>query len=72
MQTRWKSILHHVADQHEWLDYSGEGACQHGAMQLADSNKPVLAKGSPAWQKLRDVVLDQNLLKELKYYVDFQ
>jgi hypothetical protein len=69
----WHSIVHHVAGQHSWADFfGGITQCQHGPISDSiDMSKPILEKGSDAWRKFRDIVLDPKLISDLKYYIDF-
>ena len=62
-----------MVDEHEWLlsETSGEGKCSHEPLSEEDRNKPWMKKNSSAHKSLRGVVLDKNLMRTLRYYVNF-
>ncbi|XP_067908384.1 uncharacterized protein [Heterodontus francisci] len=72
LMARWRSILHHTVNMHEWQlgDGSTAASCEHGP--LADKevkDKKWLIAGSPAHHALREVVYDKWLTSHLNYFV---
>lgn len=72
-QVKWTSVLHHVQNEHEWLS----GRCDHkqltGPPTDGDGNElQYFARGEPALQALRKLVLDKKWLKSLSYYTKFR
>jgi len=74
LQQIWGSVLNHVAGVHEWGDLRGDGQCLHGntaPVSEINASKSIISKSSVTWNLLRDVVLDPQLQKDMKYYADF-
>lgn len=73
LQSRWRGILHHVTNKHEWIigDGGGPAACEHNELPQ-DREKPWLEPGSPTHKKLQEIVLEPKLLKEVDRYVNFR
>ncbi|KAK0137191.1 hypothetical protein N1851_026620 [Merluccius polli] len=66
LKRMWTSILHHVCGIHRWEEDGQEYKCNHD--DIGDDQqirKKWLKKGSPAWNALKAVVLDKNLLRDL-------
>ncbi|KAK0132294.1 hypothetical protein N1851_011846 [Merluccius polli] len=66
LKRMWTSILHHVCGIHRWEEDGQEYKCNHD--DLGDDQqirKKWLKKGSPAWNALKAVVLEKNLLRDL-------
>ncbi|XP_073713994.1 uncharacterized protein [Misgurnus anguillicaudatus] len=64
LRRRWTSILYHVCGVHRWEENGQEYRCYHD--DLIDDQqirKKWLKKGSAAWNALKAVVLDKNLLR---------
>ena len=73
LQAKWIGVLHHVLDEHEWLD----GACEHEPLSEppTDVNGVVLkyfSRDEPAFRALQKLIMDRNWLKSLKYYTRFR
>ncbi|XP_067854453.1 uncharacterized protein [Heptranchias perlo] len=72
LMSRWRSILHHTVNMHEWLlgDGSTAASCEHGPLAVKEvKNKKWLKAGSPAHDALRGVVYDKWLTSNLSYFV---
>lgn len=65
--------MHLVVDNHEWAlgDGGGSAACQHGPLP-DDWEQKKLEDQSPAHDTLRQIVLDERLLKNLPHYQRFR
>ncbi|XP_059800854.1 uncharacterized protein LOC132378131 [Hypanus sabinus] len=71
LMSRWRSILHHTVNVHEWLlgDGCTSAACEHGPLtekEMADCKWVTV--GSPAHCALREVVYDKWLTSHLNYF----
>lgn len=73
-QAHWRSVLHHVANKHEWLLGDGytNGECAHGPLSDADRGKQWIDPESPAHEALRSIVLDRQFASKAKFYVNFR
>lgn len=73
LQARWRGVLHHVTNVHQWAlgDGGGPAACEHGPLP-DEPDKQWLEAGSPPHDRLRKVLLDKRLLKNSTYYLHFR
>ncbi|XP_078066134.1 uncharacterized protein LOC144491754 isoform X2 [Mustelus asterias] len=72
LMARWRSILHHTVNVHEWQlgDCSTAASCEHGPLTDKEiKEKQWLTAGSPAHHALRKVVYDKWLTSHLNYFV---
>ncbi|XP_041048314.1 uncharacterized protein LOC121280414 isoform X1 [Carcharodon carcharias] len=72
LMARWRSILHHTVNVHEWQlgDCSTTASCEHGPLTAKEiKDKPWLTAGSPAHHALRKVVYDKWLTSHLNYFI---
>ncbi|XP_043564497.1 uncharacterized protein LOC122559181 [Chiloscyllium plagiosum] len=72
LMARWRSILHHTVNVHEWQlgDGSTTASCEHGHLTDKEiKDKQWLTAGSPAHHALREVVYDKWLTSHLNYFV---
>ena len=60
LQDKWVGILHHVANEHEWVIEEGVngGKCGHPPLDDVARRKPWLKKESSAHKALAKIVLD--------------
>ncbi|KAK7909693.1 hypothetical protein WMY93_014377 [Mugilogobius chulae] len=73
LKRRWTSILYHVCGIHRWEEDEQEYRCYHD--DLSDEQqkyKKWLKKGCAAWNALKGVVLDKNLLRDLSQMTLFK
>ncbi|KAM4017532.1 uncharacterized protein ACNLHF_007167 [Anomaloglossus baeobatrachus] len=64
---KWKSVLHHVTNVHEWGGDSDCKACHHPPLpEEVVNNTNWLEKDSPAYEQLKNIVENKSLLKDLK------
>ena len=65
-QSRWRGLLHHITDRHEWLmgDGVAPGRCEHDDLEN-DPKRPWLEPGSSSHVRLREVMLSKTLVKSL-------
>lgn len=65
---RFVSLLHHIADEHEWEDGDGEvRRCLHGELDaLRHSNTLWIKKDTPGYEKLQRVVEDKLFLRDIR------
>ena len=68
LREKWISILNHVANIHEWEGCSKYNKCSHEPLT---QKRKWICKGSPTHEALRAVVLDANLIKDLKYLTHY-
>ena len=60
---KWRSLVYHVTDQHEWGGSQKYHACGHGPLSQEDrESKKWIRVGSAAHEALSDVVNDKRLL----------
>uniref|UniRef100_UPI00398F3557 uncharacterized protein isoform X2 n=1 Tax=Pristiophorus japonicus TaxID=55135 RepID=UPI00398F3557 len=72
LMSRWRSILHHTVNMHEWQlgDGSTAASCEHSPLADKDvKDQKWLTVGSPAHHALREVVYDKWLTSHLSYFV---
>ncbi|KAM3940084.1 uncharacterized protein RB166_000078 [Leptodactylus fuscus] len=64
---RWNALQYHVLNVHQWYSNSDYWKCQHDISRSANS-KPAkwLSKSSSAYRRLREIVLNPSLQKDLK------
>ena len=72
-QERWRGVLHHVCNVHEW--YGGE--CEHDALTEPPTNiHGVLinyfTRGESDYALLQKIVTDKTWMKSLKYFTRFR
>ncbi|KAL5019014.1 hypothetical protein ScPMuIL_004736 [Solemya velum] len=67
MLNKWRGVLHHVVNVHEWA----LGCCEHGELE-PNEDKKWLEPDSAAHKKLRDIVYNTRLLHSFPYYVNFR
>ena len=66
-------ILHHVANEHEWVLLGVNGwQCAHAPLIKAERNKPWLKKNSAAHRALAKIVLDKRFLHTITYFINFR
>ncbi|XP_073514678.1 uncharacterized protein [Phyllobates terribilis] len=64
---KWKSVLQHVTNVHEWGGDSDCKACHHPPLpEEVVNNTNWLEKNSVAYEELKKIVLSTSLLKDLK------
>ncbi|KAM4017421.1 uncharacterized protein ACNLHF_007047 [Anomaloglossus baeobatrachus] len=64
---KWKSVLHHVTNVHEWGGDSDCKACHHPPLpEEVVNNTNWLEKDSPAYEQLKNIVENKSLLKDLE------
>ncbi|XP_056384449.1 uncharacterized protein LOC130277739 isoform X2 [Hyla sarda] len=64
---KWKSVIHHVTNIHEWDGDSDCRACHHPPLpEEVVNNTNWLEKGSAAHEQLKNIVENTSLLKDLK------
>jgi len=72
-QEKWRGVLHHVCDVHEW--YQGE--CQHDALTEPPSNShgvaiPYFAQEDADFRLLQKILTDKRWMVSLKYFTRFR
>ncbi|XP_051965218.1 uncharacterized protein LOC127631208 [Xyrauchen texanus] len=67
LKRRWKSITHHVCNEHEWTDDNREQhRCDHATLSDQEQKKRMwMKKDSVAFQDLSSLVLDKRLLRDM-------
>ncbi|XP_049897486.1 uncharacterized protein LOC126388445 [Epinephelus moara] len=70
---RWRSLLHHICGVHRWQEDGVEHVCHHPAMtEEQQRRKKWLQVESSAFKALKSVVMDNNLLRDLKQMARFK
>jgi len=71
-QAKWRGLLYHVVNTHEWAlgDGVSDARCGHG--DLAEGHKEWLEPGEDAHKALTRLVLDTRFLHTLSRYVNFR
>lgn len=74
-QSRWRGVLHHVTNVHEWVfgDGGGPAQCEHADIEDSphDAESKWIEPGCSAHEALAKTVLDTRFLNTLKYFVNF-
>ena len=69
---KWKSLLHHVTNEHHWSGNTHFHQCVHPPLTTQQQlKKKWLTPGSPAYVALEDIVLEKRLLKDLGKVTEF-
>ncbi|XP_068111878.1 uncharacterized protein [Hyperolius riggenbachi] len=64
----WLSVMHHVINEHEWLENGTEKKCSHVALSETEEDDAVwLQVGNPAYERLQSIVHDKELLDGFKH-----
>lgn len=67
LKRKWKSLLHHVTDTHEWTVDAETYSCDHATLP---DEEPVwlkwLERGSPSFEALQAIVENKKLLHDLE------
>ena len=72
LKEMWVSLLSHVSNEHEWEGFSLYHNCSHGELSDRDIEyKKWLPKNSPTYLALKEIVLDDNILRDLAYLTMF-
>ncbi|KAJ8011920.1 hypothetical protein DPEC_G00063320 [Dallia pectoralis] len=68
LKRRWKSIQHHVCNEHEWTDDDGQQhMCDHAPLTSHEQKMRMwMTKDSVAFQDLSSLVLDKRLLRDVE------
>ena len=61
-------MVHHVCGEHEW----NEGQCSHGPLTGIEGGKEYLQMDSMAAKEQKKILLDQEWLESLEFYVFFR
>ncbi|KAL2076360.1 hypothetical protein ACEWY4_028061 [Coilia grayii] len=70
---RWKSLLHHICGIHRWEENGQEYTCFHPPLtEEMQKKKRWLQQDSSAFRALKDLVLDQTLLRDLRQMALFK
>ena len=68
LREKWTSVLFHIADMHEFKENTIFTKCEHEEIE----ERRWLTPGMPAHNVLRSIVMDKQLLKNLKYFTEFK
>ncbi|KAM5164698.1 uncharacterized protein ACMZJ9_007134 [Mantella aurantiaca] len=72
LKEKWLSIIYHSANVHQWLDNSMYHSCQHPPISAEEEKKyDWLTLGSAAHQKLKEIVQNPELLRNLQHMSHF-
>ncbi|XP_071482700.1 uncharacterized protein [Diadema antillarum] len=69
---KWRGIVHHVCNTHEWLltgGYGGQPRCEHGDLP---ERQEWLSPGTPPHDALVRIVLDKKFINTLVKFVNFR
>ncbi|XP_078020968.1 uncharacterized protein LOC117272855 [Epinephelus lanceolatus] len=63
----WKSLLHHICGVHRWEENGVEHTCHHPPLtEVQQRRRKWIKADSPPFQALKAIVMDRNLLQDLK------
>ena len=70
---KWSSLLHHVLDEHQWID----GQCEHDVLTGPPTDGDgrqlqYFRRYEPSFRALQKLVMDQKWLESMKYYTKFR
>ena len=72
LQEKWKSILHHVTNKHEWRGCTHIHKCSHPTLSARQMRKKKwLVPGTPPHIALEEVVTNTKLLKDMSKLTQF-
>ena len=72
LREKWTSILFHVQNKHRWTSCKEFHKCEHARIsRKAAKKKEWLKPTSDAFKALQTIVLDKNILKDLKHLTKF-
>lgn len=64
---RWTSLLHHITGVHRWEEDGVCHTCSHPPLSdEQQQRKRWIDPSSPAFKSLEEIVMDKNLLQDLK------
>lgn len=75
IQDKWICILHHVANEHEWIVEEGgnKAKCDHDPIPDEEQREKLwLKKGSTPHKALAKIVMDKRFLNTFRYYTHFR
>ena len=72
-QEKWRGVLHHVCNRHEW--YQGE--CEHDALTEPPTNQygieiPYFERGHSDFKLLQKILTEKRWMTSLKYFTKFR
>lgn len=68
LKEKWLSFIYHSANVHQWPDNSMYHSCQHPPISAEEGKKyEWLSLGSAAHQKLKEIVQNPQLLRDLQH-----
>uniref|UniRef100_A0A8C5MQ62 THAP-type domain-containing protein n=1 Tax=Leptobrachium leishanense TaxID=445787 RepID=A0A8C5MQ62_9ANUR len=70
LRERWRSILHHVSNEHAWESDGVLKSCDHVPI-MEPENRSWLVKDTPPYLKLSELVTDVQLDKDLPHLADY-
>lgn len=73
IQEKWRGVLHHVCNQHEW--YQGE--CEHDALTEPPTNNngieiSYFVRGDSDFRLLQKILTNKKWMTSLKYFTRFR
>ena len=72
LKEKWKSVLYHVSNKHNWNGYTHFHKYCHARLTPAQIRKKTWLKSdTPAYVALEEVVLNKKLLKDIEKLTEF-
>ena len=71
LREKWKSILFHIRNIHDWSCNDVYHRCEHSEITRDDQPKKWLKDDSEAYKELQALVTDKKLLKDMKKMTNF-
>ena len=72
LRDKWTSVIHHVANVHEWGHSESFASCEHDRLSQDEVEATTwLKKNSPPHEALKDVVTEKKLLSDLQHMTKF-
>ncbi|XP_068137651.1 RWD domain-containing protein 2A isoform X1 [Hyperolius riggenbachi] len=70
LRGHWRSLMHHVINEHEWLEDGNLEKCSHNPITDKEEDHGIwLREGTPAYEKLHSIVNDCQLISDLKHLI---
>ena len=70
---QWKSLVHHISGVHRWEEDNVEHTCSHREYSADEQRrKKWLTTDSSAFRVVQSIVLDANLIRDLKQMSHFK
>ncbi|XP_068135336.1 uncharacterized protein [Hyperolius riggenbachi] len=66
---KWESLLHHITNEHSWIEGDEEKGCEHGPLTEGQQTNTWLDRRSPAFQALSEFVYNPKFEEDIPHLV---